>query len=107
MQVKRRHGRKYYPPSEFVPADVGPDGKVQPMGPKRSFKVVPHEQTEEEDEKEDEERKVSGMNSGRFHLLFVKNVWAKLVTRKIIVGQQYGVVEFYFVIKCTCFSLRA
>lgn len=62
--MKRRHGRKYYPPSEFVPADVGPDGKVQPMGGRRSFKVMP-EQTEEEDEKEDQERKVSGASRGR------------------------------------------
>lgn len=34
------------------------------MGPRRSFKVA-HEQTEEEDEKEDEERKVSGFNEQR------------------------------------------
>lgn len=26
--MKRKNGRKYYPPLEFVPADVGPDGKV-------------------------------------------------------------------------------
>lgn len=67
--MKRRHGRKYYPPSEFVPADVGPDGKVQPMGARRSFKVT-HEQTEEEDEKEDEERKVSGIRKLEYFVCF-------------------------------------
>lgn len=52
------------------------------MGPRRSFKVA-HEQTEEEDEKEDEERKVSGFNEQREKNVGVRFqnffIWAKVI----------------------------
>ena len=65
--MKRKNGRKYYPPLEFVPADVGPDGKVVvPDGNgngvvrTESFKETNEERRkrEAEEEKEEQERKV-------------------------------------------------
>ncbi|CAM9438670.1 unnamed protein product [Ectocarpus fasciculatus] len=59
-KVKRKNGRKYYPPSEFEPADVGPDGKVVvPVKAEASFKETAEERRkrEAEEEKEELERK--------------------------------------------------
>lgn len=59
--MKRKNGRKYYPPSEFVPADVGPDGKVVvPVKAEASFKETAEERREREaeEEREELERKV-------------------------------------------------
>ncbi|CAM9776717.1 unnamed protein product, partial [Ectocarpus sp. 13 AM-2016] len=55
-KVKRKNGRKYYPPSEFVPADVGPDGKVVvPVKAELSFKETTEERRKREAEEEREE----------------------------------------------------
>lgn len=80
QQVKRKNGRKYFPPLPFVPADVGPDGKVIVPGKAdngdgdgygghakgngivktESFKETEEERRkrEEEEEKEELDRKV-------------------------------------------------
>ncbi len=75
--MKRKNGRKYYPPLQFVPADVGPDGKIIVPGTAdgdgdgghakgngvvktESFKETEEERRkrEEEEEKEELDRKV-------------------------------------------------
>lgn len=88
IQVKRKNGRKYYPPLEFVPADVGPDGKVvvpvkakvergKSNGAAVSFKETEEERRkrEAEEEKEELERKVNGIGYG---LCWVGLVWVGL-----------------------------
>lgn len=82
-QVKRKNGRKYYPPPEFVPADVGPDGRVvvpvkagQGKGngvlKTEAFRETEDERRkrEAEEEKEELERKVRG--AGRVGLYWFR-----------------------------------
>lgn len=80
--MKRKNGRKYYPPLPFVPADVGPDGKVIVPGKDdgggegghakgngivktESFKETEEERRkrEEEEEKEELDRKVRSVRA--------------------------------------------
>lgn len=55
-QVKRRNGQKYYPPSQYVPVEVGPDG--QPVFEETEEQL---KQREEEEEREERERRVSAV----------------------------------------------
>lgn len=61
--MKRRNGQKYYPPPEFVPADVGPNGApiMDESVPVFNETAEQRREREEEEEREDRERRVRFM----------------------------------------------
>lgn len=55
--MKRRNGRKYYPPPQYVPAEVGPDGEPVPQVLEKT--EDDRKRREEDEEREEQERRVS------------------------------------------------
>lgn len=59
-QVKRRNGRKYYPPPQYMPAEVGPNGELLPPEPPEEVSEQERKEREREDEeREDKDRQAS------------------------------------------------
>lgn len=64
--MRRRNGRKYYPPPKYAPAEVGEDGRPIPASPSLEQSEEAFVETEEqrrereaEEEQEERERRVS------------------------------------------------
>lgn len=56
-KVKRRNGRKYYPPSQYAPAEVGPDD--EPVPQMLEDTEEDRKRREEDEAREEQERRVS------------------------------------------------